>query len=415
MNSLLPRPALTVLLATLVSSGMPLIAEVPAPATVREALASGGKPVKIVCFGDSVTGLYYHTGGRRAYPELLGGALREAYPDTSVTVINSGRSGHTTANGLGRIVSDVLTHRPHLVTVMFGLNDAAKLPIGAFRENLIDIVSKCRTIGAEVVLCTPNAVLTTPERPVEKVIAYTEVIRSVAREKQVPLCDTFATLDTLRLGDPDAWRLSMSDEIHPNLRGHRRIAETLVRTITGREIASPDAAPVPAPLSFTLTKLRKGLPVKVLAMPPFDTSIAASLEKLHPGASVMVIPWPVENLTRPQLNKDASHRVRPLLPDLVVLAIPRRAKAADREEFIHTQMWIASNSLSRGKREWDAIVVHPDVFEPASESNDGIEDDLIRAIVPAQDLPLVDRAEGDSREAGEILSEWIFRIGQVKD
>jgi len=26
------------------------------------------QPVKIVCLGDSVTGVYYHTGGRRAYP-----------------------------------------------------------------------------------------------------------------------------------------------------------------------------------------------------------------------------------------------------------------------------------------------------------------------------------------------------------
>jgi len=32
---------------------------------------SDSEPLKIVCFGDSVTGVYYHTGGRRAWPELL--------------------------------------------------------------------------------------------------------------------------------------------------------------------------------------------------------------------------------------------------------------------------------------------------------------------------------------------------------
>lgn len=401
-------PALSLLLALFLFSEMALIAETAAPLKARKALSSGESAVRIVCFGDSVTGLYYHTGGRRAYPELLAEVLREEHPDTSITVINSGRSGHTTANGLGRIVSDVLTHRPHLVTVMFGLNDVAKLPIGAFRENLIDIVSKCRTTGAEVILCTPNAVLTTPERPVEKVIAYAEVIRSVAREFQVPLCDTFASLEALRLRDPESWRLAMSDEIHPNLNGHRRIAELLTRTIIGKEISLPDKAPVPDPLSFTLTKLQKGLSVKVLAMPPFDTSISESLEKAHPGASVMMIPWPVDSLTRQQLKKDAAHRVRTLVPDLVIIAVPRSATAADREEFIHTQMWIASNSLSRGKREWDALVVHPDVFEPNDESADQTEDDLIRAIVPGQDLPLVDRLPGDDREAGAILSEWIL-------
>ena len=121
----------------------------------------------------------------------------------------------------------------------------------------------------------------------------------------------------------------------------------------------------------------------------------------------MTIPWPVENLTRYQLKKDASHRVRPLVPDLVIIAIPRSAKAENNEEFINTQMWIASNSLSRGKREWDALVVHPDVFEPNDGDDEEAGDNLIRAIVPAQDLPLIDRASGDDREALEILSAWI--------
>ena len=34
---------------------------------------------------------------------------------------------------------------------------------------------------------------------------------------------------------------------------------------------------------------------------------------------------------------------------------------------------------------------------------------MIRAIVPAQDLPLIDRTAGDQREAGEILREWMTR------
>ena len=45
----------------------------------RAALESS-QPLKIVCFGDSVTGVYYHTGGRRAYTDMLGIALKKAYP-----------------------------------------------------------------------------------------------------------------------------------------------------------------------------------------------------------------------------------------------------------------------------------------------------------------------------------------------
>ncbi|MEX2579122.1 MAG: SGNH/GDSL hydrolase family protein [Verrucomicrobiales bacterium] len=211
-----------------------LAAEKAALARIDEVLSSGKQPVRIVCFGDSVTGVYYHTGGHRAYPDLLEEALRQIHPEADVAVVNSGKSGHTTANGLRRIARDVLAHRPHLVVVMFGLNDVAKLPIHSYRRNLADIVSKCRNAGAEVVLCTPNAVTTTDERPVEKVIEYCEVVRAVANERGVPLCDVYAAFAELRDRDPEAWRLAMSDEIHPNLAGHRFIAEQLALAITGQ-------------------------------------------------------------------------------------------------------------------------------------------------------------------------------------
>ena len=82
--------------------------------------------VKIVCFGDSVTGVYYHTGGRRAYTAMVGVALSGAFPKAGVTAINAGISGNTTADGLKRMQKDVLAHKPDLVTVMFGLNDMVR-------------------------------------------------------------------------------------------------------------------------------------------------------------------------------------------------------------------------------------------------------------------------------------------------
>jgi hypothetical protein len=143
-------------------------------------------------------------------------------------------------------------------------------------------------------------------------------------------------------------------------------------------------------------------------MPPFDGLIGDALREHSAGANVGVIPWPVTGLSRYLLMKDAAHRVRPLAPTLVIIAVPRSATADDREQFIRSQMWIASNSLSRGKREWDVLVVHPAVFEDgqASEEEKG-KDTLIRRIVLNQDLPLLDRAEGDTRGADEILREWL--------
>ena len=383
--------------------------DTPALLRIREVIASGEQPVRIVAFGDSVTGIYYHTGGRRAYAELMDETLATRHPNSEVTVFNAGVSGHTTTNGLGRLQQQVLVHKPHLVTVMFGLNDVAKGTIDLYRKNLIEIVKKCRAAGAEVILCTPNAVSETPVRPVAKVAAFAEVARAVAREMTVPLADAHADLGALRENDPETWRISMSDEIHPNLRGHRRLAESILRVIEGESVPLSDSETVPDPLQFTLTKLQKNLPVKVLAMPPFDAFAEAALTAAHPGAQVTVIPWPTEGLDRYTLMKDAAHRVRPLVPDLVLIAVPRKAAAKDKEEFIRTQMWIASNSLSRGKREWDLVVVHPDVFEETSIDADRKYDVLIEKIVPAQDLGLVYREIKDEGNAAEILGDWIRR------
>lgn len=384
-----------------------LQAETPGLTRIREVLASGEKQVRLVAFGDSVTGLYYHTGGRSAYGELLAEAIRQIHPQADIAFFNAGRSGHTTANALARIGQDVLVHKPHLVTVMFGLNDVAKLPIEAYRKNLVEIVRQCRKSGAEVILCTPNAVLTTPERPLEKVFAYSEVTRAVARELSVSLCDVHAMLDGMRIDKPEEWRLLMSDEIHPNFGGHRRLAEFLAETVTGHETTLADTPPAPPHLEFTRARLKAGEPVKVLAMPPFDGLIGDALREHFAGANVGVIPWPVTGLSRYLLMKDAAHRVRPLAPTLVIVAIPRSASADDREQFIRTQMWIASNSLSRGNREWDVLVVHPSVFDGEPTEEEKENDALIRRIVLNQNLPLLDRTEGDTRGADEILREWL--------
>jgi lysophospholipase L1-like esterase len=395
-----------ILVATMVSSA----ADTPALVRIREVLASGEQPVRIVCFGDSVTGIYYHTGGRSSYPELIAASLKGRHPKTELTVFNAGISGHTTTNGLGRLQQHVLVHKPHLVTVKFGLNDVAKGTPDLYRKNLVEIVRKCRASGAEVILCTPNAVSETADRPVAQVAAFAAIAREVAAELGVPLADSHADLGALQKSDPEAWRLSMSDEIHPNLRGHRRLAESILKVIEGTPVALPDDVPVDGGLALTLAKLQKGESVEVLAMPPFDTLAADALRARVPGASVSVVAWPVGEMNRYTLMKDASHRVRPMTPDLVIIAVPRAAAAKDQEEFIRTQMWIAANSLSRGKREWDVVVVHPAVFDGPGGPADAKTDAIIRAIVPAQDLPLIDRAAGESGETAEVFAKWVREI-----
>ncbi|HUE70061.1 MAG TPA: GDSL-type esterase/lipase family protein [Pirellulaceae bacterium] len=367
----------------------------------HEALESG-QPVTIVCFGDSVTGVYYHTGGRRAYTGMLGIALKKAYPQADLAMINAGVSGHATTNALERIERDVLKHKPTLVTVMFGLNDMVRVPLEDYRANLNKIIDQCQAAGAEVLLCTPNNVITTSGRPTEKLVTYCDAIRAVGKDRGIPVCDIYAALEALRSEDALAWRLLLSDEIHPNMHGHKRMAEIIAKSISGKDVSLADVPPPTPALVKTTRLVKEKMPVKVLAMPPLDASIGAALQEATGGTQFEVIPWPVEGKSLPEIEKDAQARVRRLKPDLVVIAVPRNVTADSPEQFIRSYAWIMNWSLSFGTAEWDCVVIHPSVIEP---DKTGERDGLVRQLVRSQDLTLIDRGKGDKRPPSEIVVE----------
>jgi lysophospholipase L1-like esterase len=377
---------------------------VPTPATSTLFKLRAGETVRIVCFGDSVTGLYYHTGGIRAYTDMLGLALQRAYPGAKVETINAGISGHNTVNALERMERDVLQHKPTLVTVMFGLNDMVGVPLDQYRANLETIIDRCHAAGADVLLCTPNDVITTTGRPTEKLVQYCDVIRDVGRTRKVPVCDCYNDMEALRGVDALAWRLLLSDEIHPNMDGHQRMAEALVRSITGQHVSLADVPPPAPAIPRTLSRLAAKETIKVLAMPPLDTLIGPVLKDDYPDAVLDITTWPTADKTLAELDRDAKERVREFRPDLVLVSVPRSARFDSQESFISSYTWIMNWSLSFGAQEWDCVAVHPSVVDP--DHPDAEEDQLIRHLVRAQDLTLIDRDSQDERPAAELLGDW---------
>ena len=398
------------LIVSLLTSGSAQSAERPAarrgespPTQTAEKLRAGDE-IRIVCFGDSVTGLYYHTGGKRAYTDMLALALRKTYPDAKLTAINAGISGNTTADALLRIDKDVLAHKPTLVTVMFGLNDMVRVPLDQFRANLQSIIEKCRGAGAEVLLCTPNNVINTGGRPIDKLVEYCGAIRDVSRAQNVALCDCYDALEKLRSRDALAWRLLLSDEIHPNMDGHKREAEFIAQSITGRAVSLDDVPPPSPAIERTLSLIAQGQPVKILAMPPYDELIRPALAAIAPDAKLKITPWPVAGSNLKAIAEDAKQRVRTAKPDLVLIAVPPTAQYDNREALISNFTWIMNWSLSFGRQEWDCVVVHPNVAVPGAAR--GEAEALLRRLVATQDLTLIDRGPKDRQSAAELLAAW---------
>ena len=373
---------------------------------VRE-LLSAGKPVTIVCFGDSITGVYYHTGGRRAYPEMLEIALRKAVPTGKVKVINAGVSGHTTINALARIERDVLAHKPQLVTVMFGMNDMVRVPLDTFKKNMIEIKDRCQKAGAEVMFCTQNNVIETGGRPNRKLAEITQVIRDLAKEHRLAVADCHAAYEAAKMKNQADWRLLLSDEIHPNMDGHKLLAETLAGAILGKAISLKDAGPPTPAIPHTLGLLKTGKPIHVLAMPPYDRLIGPAIRELEPKARVEVENWPIEGRTLAQLEESAK-KVRGMKVDLVIVAVPGSASAPTLENRIRSYSWILNWSLSFGHQQWDVIAIPPSTAKVKLPPEEMQLDLFGRRLIAAQDLSMITRQKGeDDSDLRAVVLRWL--------
>jgi lysophospholipase L1-like esterase len=218
------------------------------------ALVAPASAHTLVVFGDSVTA---PRAGVRVYGEVLHEEL--LFGSKAIEVINAGVPGNTTAQALKRLEADVLERRPETVVILFGINDAAvdvwknppatqpRTPLEAYRTNLKAIASSLKSVGARVILMTPNPLywsVTTrklygkpPYAPEDRdgfnilLREYAAAVREVAREEVVALVDVFEIFKNqpaLQFGD--AVRL-MPDGMHPNSEGQGVIADALIKTL----------------------------------------------------------------------------------------------------------------------------------------------------------------------------------------
>jgi lysophospholipase L1-like esterase len=378
-----------------------------------------GRLTRIVCFGDSITGIYYHTGSRRAWSHALDWALRQQFPNAQLEVINAGVSGNTTTDALQRLDTDVLVHDPHLVVMMFGMNDVARSAPEVFCANLEELIRRIRARDCAVLLLTPNSVLPgDPLRPPDRVSTCAESVRAVGRAHGVPIVDAFQAYETARMLRPESWHQLMSDAIHPNLRGHLIFAEETAATISGRHIPVPCLPPPKPGWPRVLARVHAGEVVNVIAMEPYDELIGPALQAMWPGARVKVTAWNTNGCSLAELEAQAKStgwprfRADPTLtpPDLVIIAVPAAATAPSPEQFYRSYTWVLNWSLDFGPPGWDYLVVLPSVANPAADDRAGTADSQALTVVQGQDVPWLARAETDASAASTLLTRKIRHL-----
>ncbi len=203
-----------------------------------------GAAVRVVVLGDSITkGTRPRVTPQQTFGALTQAALREA--GVRAQVHNVGIGSERTDLALQRLDRDVISQRPHLVTVMYGTNDswvdqgreASRLTEAQFETNLREIVRRLRAAKIGVVLMTePKFGEMNPrnglgEDPSLRLGRYMELTRKVARDTGLPLVDHFARWETAQKAGTvlQEWT---TDGCHPNGAGHAEMARAVAVAIT---------------------------------------------------------------------------------------------------------------------------------------------------------------------------------------
>lgn len=153
-----------------------------------------------------------------AYPALLQRKIDSAGYDYQVR--NAGVSGETSAGALQRI-NWVLRDNPAILVVETGANDGLRgLPVTALGENLDSILSL-----AERHRPPPRLMVVGMEAPPNLGGAYTTAFRRVFRDVAAAHDAVYVPFLLLRVAGVPS--LNTADGIHPNERGHERMAETV--------------------------------------------------------------------------------------------------------------------------------------------------------------------------------------------
>jgi acyl-CoA thioesterase-1 len=177
-------------------------------------------PVKIAVLGDSLAA-GYGVRPEQAFPVRLEAALKAQ--GRTVTVLNQGVSGDTTAGGLDRL-DWMLADKPDIVLVELGGNDALRgIDPANTEKNLAAIVEKLQANHVTVWLA---GMMAPRNLGSDYVTAFDGLYKRLADKYKVPLYPFI--LDGV-VQDP---ALVQADGIHPTPKGAEIIADHLLPFVT---------------------------------------------------------------------------------------------------------------------------------------------------------------------------------------
>lgn len=187
--------------------------------------------INIVCHGHSVPAGHFWSpmvDTFNAYPHLLHKKLKERFPWSVINVIVTAFGGENSASGAKRFETEVLVHKPDVITIDYGLNDQmfVQAEIEAYWCSMLE---KAKKNDSKVLLLTPtwDVSFFCTDKP-WKLNQCAAIIRDIADKNNVGLVDSFSEYEQYVQRGGDVTDL-LSGINHPNHNGHELVATAIAR------------------------------------------------------------------------------------------------------------------------------------------------------------------------------------------
>lgn len=200
------------------------------------AISFDSSHIRYVVYGDSIS-----TGAEASQPEYTYFNIFAKHLEDScgirTEVINKAIGGETSQDGIGRFREDVLSLKPDLVSIAYGMNDQNKAldcagghfvePV-KYKENIRTMAHGSMQAGAQVILISPC--LLNPEWRYTSgdMNLYARCLKEISAELEIPLADVSTVWSEVLKSGKTPQSLLMNDINHPNDYGHMLYARTMM-------------------------------------------------------------------------------------------------------------------------------------------------------------------------------------------